>query len=157
MVFWKILYSFIWNTKIDAWHPHFQRGVTPFKSMWNTMECKRDSSSGAFGGARETIDLYKHRSMRETHWERVSHRHKNMWNTAVGIKNCKQLFSLRLAFTTKKSNMNSGDDFRTMCCYFLGRKCKQWWKVVYSFRYRLSPGQVGREVFHMLLNGLHGT
>ena len=25
-----------------------------------------------------------------------------MWNTAVGIKNCKQLFSLRLSFTTQK-------------------------------------------------------
>ena len=31
------------------------------KSMWNTMECERDSSSGALGGARET------------HWERISH------------------------------------------------------------------------------------
>ena len=31
------------------------------KSMWNTMECKRDSFSSALGGARET------------HWERVSH------------------------------------------------------------------------------------
>ena len=30
--------------------------------MWNTMECKRDSFSGALGGARET------------HWEYVSHR-----------------------------------------------------------------------------------
>ena len=27
---------------------------------------------------------------------------KSMWNTAVGIKNCKQLFSLRVAFTTQK-------------------------------------------------------
>ena len=24
-------------------------------------------------------------------------------------------------------------------------------KVVYSFRYRLGPGQVGREVFHIVL------
>ena len=31
------------------------------KSMWNTMECKRDSFSGALGGATKT------------HWERVSH------------------------------------------------------------------------------------
>ena len=31
------------------------------KSMWNTMECKRDGFSGALGGARET------------HWECVSH------------------------------------------------------------------------------------
>ena len=27
---------------------------------------------------------------------------KSMWNTAVGIKNCRQLFSLRVAFTTQK-------------------------------------------------------
>ena len=27
---------------------------------------------------------------------------KSIWNTAVAIKNCKQLFSLRLAFTTQK-------------------------------------------------------
>ena len=27
---------------------------------------------------------------------------KSMWNTAVGIKNCKQFFSLRVAFTTQK-------------------------------------------------------
>ena len=32
------------------------------KSMWNTMECKRDSFSGALGGARET------------NWDCVSHR-----------------------------------------------------------------------------------
>ena len=32
------------------------------KSMWNTMKCKKDSFSGALGGARET------------HWECVSHR-----------------------------------------------------------------------------------
>ena len=44
---------------------------------------------------------------------------KSIWNTAVGIKNCKQLFSLRLAFTTqKKNNTYSGDDVPTMCCYF---------------------------------------
>ena len=29
--------------------------------MWNTMECKRDSSNGSLGGASET------------HWECVSH------------------------------------------------------------------------------------
>ena len=41
-----------------------------------------------------------------------------MCDTAVGIKNCKQLFSLRLAFTTQKSNTYSGDDVCTTCCYF---------------------------------------
>ena len=58
---------------------------------------------------------------------------KSMWNTAVGIKNCKQLFSLRVAFTTqKKSNTCSGDDVRRMCCYFLGCKCKQWWEKLFT-------------------------
>ena len=36
-----------------------------FKSMWNTMECKRDRFTGALGGARES------------HWERISHALKN--------------------------------------------------------------------------------
>ena len=27
-------------------------------------------------------------------------------------------------------------------------------KVVYSFRYRLGPGQVGREVFHIVLKSI---
>ena len=71
-------------------------------------------------------------------------RPKSMWNTAVGVKNCKQLFSLRVAFMTQNSNTCSGDDVRRMCCYFLG--CEWvwvgWWKkVVYSFRYRLGPGK----------------
>ena len=35
------------------------------KSMWNTMECKSDSLSGAPGGAGES------------HWERVSHALEN--------------------------------------------------------------------------------
>ena len=37
---------------------HLSRDI---KSMWNTIECKRDGFSGALGGARKT------------HWERVSH------------------------------------------------------------------------------------
>ena len=79
-----------------------------------------------------------------------------MWNTAVDIENCEQLFSRRLAFTTEKSNTYSGDDVRTICGYFLGRKCKQLWKkIVYSFRYRPGPGYagVGGGVFHILLRG----
>ena len=32
----------------------------------------------------------------------MTHYLKSMWNTAVGIKNCKQPFSLRLAFATEK-------------------------------------------------------
>ena len=39
-----------------------ERGVSlSLKAMWNTMECKRDSSNGCLGGARET------------HWGFVSH------------------------------------------------------------------------------------
>ena len=38
--------------------------------MCNTMECKRDSFSGAFGGARGT------------HWERVSHA-LNLWGIKI--------------------------------------------------------------------------
>ena len=34
---------------------------------------------------------------------------KSMWNTAVGIKNCKQLFSLRLAFTTQKKATHTAE------------------------------------------------
>ena len=56
-----------------------------------------------------------------------------MWNTAVGIKNCKQIFSRWLAFTTeKKSNAYSRDDVRTMCWYFLGRQCKQCGKKFFT-------------------------
>ena len=58
---------------------------------------------------------------------------ESVWNTAVGIKNCKKLFSLQLAFTTqKKQRTYSGDDVRTMCCYLLGCKCKQWWKKLFT-------------------------
>ena len=34
---------------------------------------------------------------------------KSMWNTAVGIKNCKQIFSLRVAFTTQKKATRSAE------------------------------------------------
>ena len=98
---------------------HFSVGPTVcLQSMLNTMEYKRDGFNGAFGGARETHWEVKHiwNTMQckkdsfsgalggasETHWECVSHCLKSMWNTAAGIKNCKQLFSLRLAFTTQK-------------------------------------------------------
>ena len=46
--------------------------ILAIKSMWNAIECKRDSYSGAFGGARKT------------HWELVSHALKKRLNT---IKN----------------------------------------------------------------------
>ena len=34
---------------------------------------------------------------------------KSMWNTAVGIKNCKQLFSLRVAFMTQKNTTRAAE------------------------------------------------
>ena len=34
---------------------------------------------------------------------------KSMWNTAIGIKNCKQLFSLRLSFTTQKKGTHTAE------------------------------------------------
>ena len=84
----------------------------------------------------------------------IQHPLKSMWNTAVGIKNCKQLFSLRLAFTTQKKQHTQ----RRWCPYHVLLFFGSWMqavmkKVVYSFPYRLRPGQVGREVFHMLLKG----
>ena len=94
----------------------------------------------------------------------VSHSLEAMWNTfsvcgsmgntAVGIKNCKQLFSLRVAFATQKKATHPAEMMSIECVtiYFLGCKCKQWWKkLVYSFRYWLGPAQVGSEVFHIVL------
>ena len=40
---------------------------------------------------------------------------KNMWNTAVGIKNCKQLFSLRLALTTQKKATHTAEMMSVLC------------------------------------------
>ena len=38
-----------------------------------------------------------------------------MWNTAVGIKNCKQLFSLRVAFTTHKKAIHPAEMMSVEC------------------------------------------
>ena len=40
---------------------------------------------------------------------------KSMWNTAVGIKNCKQLLSLRLAFTAKKKSTHTAEMMSVPC------------------------------------------
>ena len=40
---------------------------------------------------------------------------KSMWNTAVGIKNCKQLFSLRVAFTTQKKATRAAEMMSVEC------------------------------------------
>ena len=40
---------------------------------------------------------------------------KSMWNTAVGIKNCKELFSLRLAFTTQKKATHTAEMMPEQC------------------------------------------
>ena len=81
----------------------------------------------------------------------VSHALKSMWNASVGIKNCKQLFLLRLAFTTQKKQHIQ----RRWCPYyvllFFGLYMQAVVKkVAYSFRYRPGPGKVGREVFHIV-------
>ena len=41
------------------------------------------------------------------------------------LKTVNNFFHYGLHLRPKKSNTNSGDDVRTMCCYFLGRKSKQ--------------------------------
>ena len=38
-----------------------------------------------------------------------------MWNTAVGIKNCRQLFSLRLAFTTQRKATHTAEMMSVLC------------------------------------------
>ena len=38
-----------------------------------------------------------------------------LWNTAVGIKNCKQLFSLRVAFTTQKKATHAAEMMSVKC------------------------------------------
>ena len=40
---------------------------------------------------------------------------KSMWHTAVGIKNSKQLFSLRLAFTTQKQTTHTAEMMSVLC------------------------------------------
>ena len=40
---------------------------------------------------------------------------KSMWNTAVGIKNCEQLFSLRVAFTTQKKATRAAEMMSVEC------------------------------------------
>ena len=57
---------------------------------------------------------------------------KSMWNTAVSIKNCNDFFHYGLHLRPKKRNTYSEDDVCTMCCYFLGRKCKQFWKKLFT-------------------------
>ena len=51
----------------------------------------------------------------------------------IGIKNCKQIFSQVLAFITNKDNTCSGEDVRTIRCYFFyNHECKQLWKKVFT-------------------------
>ena len=40
---------------------------------------------------------------------------KSIWNTAVGIKNCKQLFSIRVAFTTQKKATHAAEMMSVEC------------------------------------------
>ena len=41
-------------------------------------------------------------------------------------------FHYGLHLRPKQSNTYSGDDVFIMCCYFLGCKCKQWWKKLFT-------------------------
>ena len=65
------------KTKINPKYEQTQNTNPKYgiEMMWNTMECKRDSFSGALGG------------VRETHWECVSHHLK----ASLFIGNCKFL------------------------------------------------------------------
>ena len=73
------------------------------KTMWNTFSvCLSHSAENAT----EALSLVLHS---------VSHRLKSMWNTAVSIKNCKQLFSRRLAFTIEKKQ----NPQRRWCPYYV--------------------------------------
>ena len=77
---------------------------------------------------------------------------KSVWNTAVGIEYCKQLFSLRLAFATQKKATHTAEMMPVLCvAIFWVVNASSGEKVVYSFRYRPGPGQVTREVFHIVL------
>ena len=71
--------------------------------MWNTfsvcLSCSAESAT-------EAISLALHS---------VSHRLKSMWNTVVGIKNWKQIFSLRLAFTTQKKATHIAEVMPVLC------------------------------------------
>ena len=100
-------------------------------------------SSGKKNSARASIDcIFSSNALNI--WIRFSIIFKNMWNTAVGIKNCKQLFSLRLAFTTKKA-IHTAEMMSVLCVAIFGViNASSGENVVYSFRYRLGPGQVGR-------------
>ena len=70
---------------------------------------------------------------------------KSMKNTAVGIKNCKQLFSLRVALTTQKKATHSMDIISAVCVASIS--------VVNARRNEKSCLQflIPTTVFHMLL------
>ena len=47
-------------------------------------------------------------------------------------KTVSNFFHYGLHLRPKKSNTCSGDDVRRTCCYFLGCKCMQWWKKLFT-------------------------
>ena len=68
------------------------------------------------------------------------------------MKKCKQLFSSRLAIPTQKKATHTAGMMSVECvAIFWVVNASSDEKVVYSFRYRLGPGQVGIEVFHIVL------
>ena len=75
-----------------------------------------------------------------------------MWNAAVGIKNCKQLFSLRLAFTTQKKATHTAEMMSVLCvaiCWVLNANSGV--KSCLQFSIPTGSGQVGREPFQIVL------
>ena len=71
--------------------------------MWNTFSVCLSCSAKS---ATKAISLAFHN---------VSRALKSMCNTAVGIKNWKQLFSLRLAFTTQKKATHTAEMMSVLC------------------------------------------
>ena len=68
------------------------------------------------------------------------------------MKHCKQLFSLRVAFTIQKKATHAAEMMSVECvAIFWVVNASSGEKKLFSFRYRLGPGQVGREVFHIIL------
>ena len=52
-----------------------------------------------------------------------------LWSVSKIVNN---LFHCGWHLRPKKSNTNSGDDIRTTCCFFLGRKSKQLWEKLFT-------------------------
>ena len=77
-----------------------------------------------------------------------------MENTAVGIKNCKQLFSQLFASMIKKKARLTADIISAVRpAIFLSEVQAHVKKVVYTFWYQPGLAKVGDEGFHIVLRG----